>query len=74
MKINHPITNITEIARRMDVTQSCLVSKMKRKDNKPFTDEDIEKLESIFKDYFCYIFEVDEIEIIDNKLIGKIII
>lgn len=73
MKINHPITNITEVAREMEITQSCLVSKMKRKDNEPFSKGDIEKLESIFKDYFCYIFEVNEVEIVDNKLIGRIL-
>lgn len=57
VRLNHPITNKSAVARLMGIPTYQLNGKLKNHAKPCFTDEETEKLIEIFEDYFDYTFD-----------------
>ena len=70
MKINHELINISNLSTRIGLKPYTISSRLKSGLKNKFSDQELMLIKSEFEDLFCYIFEVDEVKIVNDKLIG----
>lgn len=73
MKINHELIIKNKLASLVGMRPGEISHRLQNSGGPNFTDKELEKIKSVFEDMFCYIFECDEVEIIDNKIKGTIL-
>jgi hypothetical protein len=70
MRINHKLIKVSEIARIIGKDSHYIKARIGVSNLVNFTDEENRLIREAFDDLFCYIYDVDEVEIVDNKLKG----